>query len=82
LILNYAADPLKIWRLDGLFPALADKIKLALDDKIEMRNLAEEAKKEGYSKYADTIEYFRFSLWNYRAFPRERWRKDSDYLKI
>ena len=29
----------------------------------------------GYSKSADTIERFRFSLWNYGAFPREHWKR-------
>jgi transposase-like protein len=50
---------------------IADKIKLALDDEVKMQDLAEELREKGYSKSADTIERFRFSLWNYRAFPRE-----------
>ncbi len=54
---------------------IADKIKLALDDEVKMQDLAEELREKGYSKSADTIERFRFSLWNYRAFPREHWKR-------
>jgi putative transposase len=54
---------------------IADKIKLALDDEVKMQDLAEELRERGYSKSADTIERFRFSLWNYRAFPREHWKR-------
>ena len=50
---------------------IADKIKVALDDEIKMQELTEELRERGYYKSADTIERFRFSLWNYRAFPRE-----------
>ena len=54
---------------------IADKNKAALDDEVKMQNLAEELRERGYSKSADTIERFRFSLWNYRAFPREHGRR-------
>lgn len=54
---------------------IADKIKVALDDEVKMQNLAIELRERGYSKSADTIERFRFSLWNYRAFSREHWRR-------
>jgi putative transposase len=54
---------------------IADKIKLAFDDEVKMQDLAEELRERGYSKSADTIERFRFSLWNYRAFPREHWKR-------
>lgn len=54
---------------------IADKIKVALDDEVKMQDLAEDLRERGYSKSADTIERFRFSLWNYRAFPREHWRR-------
>ena len=47
---------------------IADNIKLALDDEVKMQDLAEELRGRGYSKSTDTIERFRFSLWNYRAF--------------
>jgi hypothetical protein len=29
----------------------------------------------GYKKSADTIDRFRFDLWNYKSFPRSHWRK-------
>jgi transposase-like protein len=40
-----------------------------------MQDLAEESRERGYFKSADAIERFRFSLWNYRAFPREHWKR-------
>jgi putative transposase len=54
---------------------IADKIKIALEDEIKMQDLAEELRERGYSKSADTIDRFRFSLWNYRAFPRDHRRR-------
>lgn len=48
---------------------IADKIKIALENEIKMQDLAEELREGVYSKSADTIDRFRFSLWNYRAFP-------------
>lgn len=54
---------------------MADKIKIALEDKTKMQQLIQELEDRGYSKSADTAERFRFSLWNYRAFPREHWRR-------
>jgi transposase-like protein len=54
---------------------IADKIKIALEDEIKMQDLAEELRERGYSKSADTIDRFRFGLWNYRAFPRDHWRR-------
>ncbi len=54
---------------------IVDKIKTALEDETKMEDLAEELRKRGYSKSADTIDHFRFSLWNYRAFPRDHWRR-------
>src|SRR5512137_1049477 len=54
---------------------IVDKIKTALEDKTKMEDLAEELRKRGYSKSADTIERFRFSLWNYKAFPKDHWRR-------
>ena len=49
--------------------------RYALEDEIKMQDLAEELRERGYSKSADTIDRFRFSLWNYRAFPRDHWRR-------
>lgn len=54
---------------------IADKIKVALDDEVKMQNLAVELRERGYSKSADTIERFRFSLWNYRAFSRDHGKR-------
>jgi putative transposase len=54
---------------------IADKIKIALEDEIKMQDLAKELRERGYAKSADTIDRFRFSLWNYRAFPRGHWRR-------
>jgi transposase-like protein len=54
---------------------VGDKIKMALEDETKMQQLIQELEDRGYSKSADTAESFRFSLWNYRAFPREHWRR-------
>jgi putative transposase len=54
---------------------IADKTKIALEDETKMQELILDLESRGYSKSADTIERFRFSLWNYRAFPREHWRR-------
>jgi len=54
---------------------IADKLKMALEDETKMHELVLDLESRGYSKSADTIERFRFSLGNYRAFPREHWRR-------
>ena len=54
---------------------IAEKIKIALEDEIKMQDLAKELRERGCAKSADTIDRFRFSLWNYRAFPRDHWRR-------
>ena len=54
---------------------IADKIKVALDDEVKMQDLAVELRERGYSKSADTIERFRFSLWNYKAFSRDHGKR-------
>jgi transposase-like protein len=54
---------------------IADEIKVALEDETKMQQLIQELESRGYSKSADTAEHFQFSLWNYRAFPREHWRR-------
>jgi transposase-like protein len=54
---------------------IADKLKMALEDETKMHELVLDLESRGYSKPADTIERFRFSLENYRAFPREHWRR-------
>ena len=54
---------------------IADKIKIALEDETKTQELILELEDRGYSKAADTLEHFRFSLWNYRSFSREHWRR-------
>ncbi len=54
---------------------IADKIKIALADETKMQELILELESRGYSKAADTLERFRFSLGNYRSFPKEHWRR-------
>ena len=54
---------------------IADKIKIALENETEMQQLHLDLESRGYSKSAGTIEHFQFSLWNYRSFPRNHWRR-------
>lgn len=54
---------------------IADRIKIALEDETKTHELILELESRGYSKAADTLERFRFSLWNYRSFSREHWRR-------
>ena len=43
--------------------------------KLRCIELEAELRKRGYSKAADTIDHFKFSLWNYRSFPAGHWRR-------
>ena len=54
---------------------IADKIKIALEDETKTQELVLELEDRGYSKAANTLEHFRFSLWNYRSFSRDHWRR-------
>ena len=54
---------------------IADKLKIALDDENKMHELVLDLEGRGYSKSAGTIEHFQFSLWNYKSFPRNHWRR-------
>jgi putative transposase len=54
---------------------IADRLKDALEDETEMQDLALELESRGYSKSAGTIERFKFSLWNYKSFPRSHWKR-------
>ena len=54
---------------------IAEKLKDATDDEIKMQNLASELDNRGYNQAADTIDRFRFDLWNYKAFPKAHWKK-------
>ena len=50
-------------------------LKDAIDDERKMQEAAVILDGMGYKKSADTIERFRFDLWNYKSFPRSHWRK-------
>ena len=54
---------------------IADKIKIALEDETKTHELILELESRGYSKAADTLERFRFSLWNYKSFPVSHQRR-------
>jgi transposase-like protein len=54
---------------------VAYELRDALEDESKMQLLANKLDKKGYSKSAETIERFRFDLWNYKAFPRPHWRR-------
>jgi transposase-like protein len=54
---------------------IADKIKIALEDETKMQELIRELETRGYSKAANTLEHFQFSLWNYRSFPSSHHRR-------
>jgi len=54
---------------------IADKLKLALEHESMMDVLVRELEDREYSKAVDTIDRFRFGLWNYKSFPREHWKR-------
>jgi len=54
---------------------IADKLKIALTDETKMQELIHELDDRGYSKAADTLERFQFSLWNYKSFPVSHQRR-------
>jgi putative transposase len=54
---------------------VAYMLKDALEDEGMMQELAVVLDERGYKKAAETIERFRFDLWNYKAFPRPHWRR-------
>ena len=54
---------------------IADKLKVALEDETKIQELISELESRDYSKAADTLENFRFSLWNYRSFPASHHRR-------
>jgi len=47
----------------------------AIEDEIKLQQLAAELSNRNYSKAADTIDGYIFDLGNYKAFPREHWRR-------
>jgi putative transposase len=56
-------------------PEVAYELREALVDESKMQILANKLNQKGYSKSADTIDRFRYDLWNYKAFPRPHWRR-------
>lgn len=54
---------------------VAYELRDALEDENRMQMLANRLEQEGYHKSAETIERFRYDLWNYRAFPRMHWKR-------
>jgi len=54
---------------------IAQKVKEALDNEQAIQTLSNELANRGFSKALDTVERFRFDLWNYRAFPKSHWRR-------
>jgi len=54
---------------------IADKLKEASDDEMKMQELGKELRDRGYDPAAETIDRFRFDLWNYKAYPRVHWKK-------
>ena len=54
---------------------IAEMLKEALDDESKMQDLARELSEQGYSQAAETIDRFRFDLWNYKAYPKAHWKR-------
>jgi len=54
---------------------VARRLKEAIEDEAKMQKLADDLRDEGKSKAADTIERYRFDLWNYKAFPKAHWKR-------
>jgi len=52
---------------------IAEMLKEALDDESKMQDLARGLSEQGYSQAAETIDRFRFDLWNYKAYPKAHW---------
>ena len=54
---------------------IADKLKEASDDEMQTKELGKELRDRGYDPAAETIDRFRFDLWNYKAYPRVHWKR-------
>ena len=50
-------------------------LKDAIEDEFKMQELAVILDDKGFKKSADTIDSFRFDLWNYKSFPRSHWKR-------
>jgi len=54
---------------------IADRLEDASDDEMKMQVLANELRDLGQKPAAETIDNFRFDLWNYKAFPNAHWKR-------
>jgi len=54
---------------------VAYMLKDALEDERKMQEVAVILDERGHKKSADTVDRFRFDLWNYKSFPRQHWRR-------
>jgi len=54
---------------------VAEKLRQGFEDEGKMAELAAELVQKRCSKSADTIDRFSQDIWNYRAFPKEHWKK-------
>jgi transposase-like protein len=54
---------------------IAQKVKDALENEALTQTLSDELDEMGLAKARDTIDRFRFDLWNYKAFPRSHWKR-------
>jgi transposase-like protein len=54
---------------------VAEKLRQGFEDEGKMAELAAELVHKRCSKSADTIDRFSQDIWNYRAFPKEHWKK-------
>ena len=54
---------------------VAYMLKDAMEDERKMQEVAVILDGMGYKKAADTIDRFRFDLWNYNGFPRAHWKR-------
>jgi putative transposase len=54
---------------------IAEKLKDASEDEMKMQDLAKELRDQGHKPAAETIDRFRFDLWNYKAYPKAHWKR-------
>jgi transposase-like protein len=54
---------------------IAEKLRDASDDEMKMQSLAAELRDLGHKSAAETVDRFRFDLWNYKAFPKAHWKR-------
>ncbi len=54
---------------------IADKLNEASDDEMKMQELGKELRSRRYDPAAETIDRFRFDLWNYKAYPESHWKR-------